>query len=83
MYELPNFSRMQMGTNCAHTRNETHMGGGLASRLVRWCGGGWQGLPISYWKLRASSIITLAYDLLYHCTTTSTVFILCFVPHVL
>jgi hypothetical protein len=36
---LPNFSRMQIETNYAHARNVTHMGGGLASRLVRWCGG--------------------------------------------
>jgi hypothetical protein len=27
-------------TNCAHARNGTHAEGGLAARLVRWCGVG-------------------------------------------
>ena len=31
---------MQMETNNIYARNETHAGGGLAARLVRW-GGGW------------------------------------------
>jgi hypothetical protein len=45
---LPNSSRMQIKTNYAHATNETHAGGGLAVRLVRWCGGGWA--SCNYWK---------------------------------
>jgi hypothetical protein len=43
---FPNFSRIQMETNCANARNEMYAGGGLAARLVHWWG--WLVLSISY-----------------------------------
>jgi hypothetical protein len=55
---------MQMETNYAHTRNETHAGGGASAQTHLVVGGGWLRLPVYYWKLRALSILYI-HTLLY------------------
>jgi hypothetical protein len=51
---------MQMKINYTHARNGTRVGGGLAARLVRWCGVA--GLPVYYWKHKAPNMLTIYID---------------------
>jgi hypothetical protein len=55
----PKFMHMQQKTNCTHARNETHAGGGRSD-------GGWLGLPVFYWKLKAPNILSLSHTHIYH-----------------
>jgi hypothetical protein len=54
---LPNFSRMQTKTKYVNARNGTHVGGGLAVRLVRW----------RAWLARALCILLEAQSSQYVC----------------